>query len=109
MQTSSRSEPHRPQPPPVHTDRLVFSTATHADVHRRSQDLGGNAEGLHLILAEAFAGDERAEAFLSRLLGMGDYNLFCTLMKAGGGALKVSLEDLRKLGDQYGSGSDSDE
>ena len=40
---------------------------------------------------------------------MGDYNLFCTLMKAGGGALKVSLEDLRKLGDQYGSGSDSDE
>jgi hypothetical protein len=42
-----------------------------ADQSVIAQDLGGNAAGLHSILAEAFAGDDRAGSFLSRLLGMG--------------------------------------
>ena len=40
-----------------------------------------------------------------------DYNLFCSLMRAGGGGLKVSLQDLERLGGQYGAlgGEDEDE
>ena len=39
-----------------------------------------------------------------------DYDLFCRSMKAGGGSLKVSLQDLEKLGGTYSTlGGDEDE
>ena len=39
-----------------------------------------------------------------------DYDLFCRSMKAGGGSLKVSLQDLEKLGGTYSAfGGDEDE
>lgn len=64
---------------------------------------------LYQILEDAFEGDERAAAFLARLMSMASYNVFCSEMCAGGGNLKVSLDDLRKLGGQYAEEYDSDE
>lgn len=69
---------------------------------------GGSPQVLFQILEDAFEGDERAGAFLARLLSMASYDAFCSEMCAGGGNLKVSLDDLRKLGGEYAEEYDSD-
>ena len=45
--------------------------------------LGATSDQLYEMLAEVAAGDERAVAFLDRLLGMGDYAHFAQSMRAG--------------------------
>ena len=59
--------------------------------------LGATSDQLYEMLAEVAAGDERAVAFLDRLLGMGDYAHFAQSMRAGGNRLKVSGLDLEQL------------
>ena len=59
--------------------------------------LGATTDQLYEMLAEVAAGDERAVAFLDRLLGMGDYAHFAQSMRAGGNRLKVSGLDLEQL------------
>ena len=63
-------------------------------IHEMLLQLGATTEGLYSLLAEVAGGDERAKAFLERLLGLGDYAAFCAGMKAGGNALKISGLDL---------------
>ena len=94
--------------------RYVSMVETH--IAEQLQDLGtggGDAEALYAILEVATENDSRAQAFLSRLLSMGDYDFFASEMQRGGGWLKVSLDDLRQLGGEYadpdGGGSGGEE
>lgn len=60
--------------------------------------LGASTQDLYGLLADVADGDERADKFLSRLLGMGDYDHFCTAMRdEGGDGLKVCGYDVRAL------------
>ena len=66
-------------------------------VHSRLRELEVDEEDLYQLLGEVQGADSRADAFLARLITMGDYGYFCSQMALGGGALKVSGEDLRAL------------
>ena len=66
-------------------------------VHGKLRDLEVDEEDLYQLLGEVQGADSRADAFLARLITMGDYSYFCSQMALGGGALKVSGEDLRAL------------
>ena len=66
-------------------------------VHGKLRDLEVNEEDLYQLLGAVQGADSRADAFLARLITMGDYGYFCSQMALGGGALKVSGEDLRAL------------
>ena len=68
-----------------------------AKIHEFLSQLGAGPNGLYAVLAEVAGGDARADAFLERLLGMGDYHHFCAAMRAGGSLLKVSNVDLKNL------------
>ena len=61
------------------------------------RELEVDETALYQLLGEVQGADSRADAFLARLLTMGDYGYFCSQMALGGGALKVSGEDLRAL------------
>ena len=66
-------------------------------VHGKLRDLEVNEEDLYQLLGAVQGADSRADAFLARLITMGDYGYSCSQMALGGGALKVSGEDLRAL------------
>ena len=66
-------------------------------MHGKLHELEVDGDELYQLLAEVQGADSRADAFLARLLTMGDYAYFCSQMALGGGALKVSGEDLRAL------------
>tara|TARA_B110001452_G_scaffold10986_1_gene9141 strand:- start:271 stop:900 length:630 start_codon:yes stop_codon:yes gene_type:complete len=60
--------------------------------------LGASTQDLYGLLADVADGDERADKFLRRLLGMGNYDHFCTDMRdEGGDGLKVCGYDVRAL------------
>lgn len=63
-------------------------------IHEMLLQLGATTTGLYTLLSEVAGGDERASAFLERLLGLGDYAKFCAGMRDGGKALKISGLDL---------------
>ena len=79
------------------TVHLEYVALVESKVQEHLATLGATPDGLYVLLGEVAGGDERAEAFLERLLGMGDYHHFCSSMRAGGGTLKVSGLDLKKL------------
>ena len=82
-------------PPPVPGLTLAVLAVCPGDVlTRMCVDAEARA---HAVSAEVAAGDERAVAFLDRLLGMGDYAHFAQSMRAGGNRLKVSGLDLEQL------------
>ena len=60
-------------------------------VHGKLRDLEVNEEDLYQLLGAVQGADSRADAFLARLITMGDYGYFCSQMALGGGALKVSV------------------
>ena len=80
-----------------HAVHLEYVALVESKIAEQLSMLGATPDGLHALLGDVADGDERAEAFLERLLGMGDYHHFCSSMRAGGGMLKVSGLDLRKL------------
>ena len=79
------------------TVHLEYVALVESKIQEHLAMLGATPDGLYALLGQVAGGDERAEAFLERLLGMGDYHHFCSAMRAGGGTLKVSGLDLKKL------------
>ena len=69
----------------------------HTHFSERSTLSFGRTYFTFLLLGAVQGADSRADAFLARLITMGDYGYFCSQMALGGGALKVSGEDLRAL------------
>lgn len=68
--------------------RLVW-TELHAEyvalvesqIEQQLSYLDAGCEDLYDLLADVVGSDERADSFLNRLLSMGDYNVFCDMMR----------------------------
>jgi len=80
-----------------HGLHLQYVALVEGQIHQFLSQLGAQPDSLYALLSEAAGGDARADAFLERLLGMGDYHHFCAAMRGGGGGLKLSNLDLQRL------------